>query len=65
MGLVHYGIGFIPGFRSAAFREQFQSPNEEDAAKQETKERDDCNTLSISPSSSSFNLFVRQAAAHF
>lgn len=65
MGLVHYGIGFIPGFRSAAFWEQFQSPTE-DAAKQKTKELDDCNTLSISPSSSSsFNLFVRQAAAHF
>lgn len=65
MGLVHYGIGLIPGFRSAAFWEQFQSPTEEDAVIRKTKERDDCNTLSISPSSSSFNLFVRQAAAHF
>lgn len=67
MELVHYGIGFIPGFRSAAFWDQFQSPTEEDAARQKTKELDDCNTLSISPSSSSssFNLFVRQAAAQF
>lgn len=33
--------------------------------KPKTKELDDSNTLSIPPSSSSFNLFVRQAAAHF
>lgn len=43
----------------------FKAPAEENAAKQKTKELDDCNTLSISPSSSSFNLFVRQAAAQF
>lgn len=63
MGLVHYGIGLVPGLRSA--EQVWEQIQEEGAVKQKTKKILDYNTLSISPSSSPFNLFVRQAAAHF
>lgn len=68
--MFHFTWNIIHGFRSGASRDQFQSVTRENTAKQKTKELvliamlSLCLSLSISPSSS-FNLFVRRAAAHF